>query len=165
MTESEFAAIVGKTKRIVLAAVRKHLAVRFSFAIDDVVQETYLRGYRHLAGGRFREESSIESWLYAIARNESLRMNKKLMREEEKTRKAADERQLAMNTGPVAEDAISLELLIGRLPEKYRAVMTLKAQGLSERDIADTLGITTGTVKSRFSRGKEMLQKLSGEVV
>jgi RNA polymerase sigma-70 factor (ECF subfamily) len=164
MTELEFAAIVGRTKKIVLAAVRKHLAVRFSFAIDDVVQETYLRGYRHLAGGRFREESSVESWLYAIARNESLRMNKKLMREEDKTRKAAEDRELSMSAGLAADEVISLELLIGRLPEKYRAVMTLKARGLSEKDIADTLGITTGTVKSRFSRGKEMLQKLSGEV-
>ena len=66
---------------------------------------------------------------------------------------------------PLPDEAITLDLLIGRLPDKYRAVMALKARGLSEKDIADTLGITTGTVKSRFSRGKEMLQKLSGEVV
>ena len=87
MTEEEFAAIVGRTKKIVLSAVRKHLAARFSYVIDDVAQETYLRGYRHLAGSWFRNESSIESWLYAIARNESLRMNKKLVREEEKAEK------------------------------------------------------------------------------
>ncbi len=165
MTEIEFAAIVGRTKKVVLSAVRKHLAVRFSFAIDDVVQETYLRGYRHLTGGRFREESSIESWLYAIARNESFRMNKKLSREEEKAEKAAEEQELSMNGSYLTEEVISLDLLIDRLPEKYRGVMAMKAQGISEKDIACALGITIGTVKSRFSRGKEMLQKLSGEVV
>lgn len=165
MTEAEFAAIVGRTKKVVLAAVRKHLAVRFSSAIDDVVQETYLRGYRHLAGGRFREESSIESWLYAIARNESFRMNRKLSREEEKAVKAAEEQELSMAGSDAVEDAISLGLLLDRLPEKYKAVMSMKAQGIAEKEIARALGITTGTVKSRFSRGKEMLQKLSGEVV
>jgi len=43
--------------------------------------------------------------------------------------------------------------------------MALKVQGMTEHEIADRLGINTGTVKSRFSRGKEMLQKISGEVV
>ncbi len=164
MTENEFAAIVGRTKKIVLAAVRKHLAVRFSFAIDDVVQETYLRGYRHLADGRFREESSIESWLYAIARNESFRMNKKLSREEEKAEKAAEERELSMIGDDENDEIISMDMLLERLPGKYKDVMALKAQGMAEKDIARALGITTGTVKSRFSRGKEILRKLSGEV-
>ena len=164
MTEEEFAAIVGRTKKIVLSAVRKHLAARFSYAIDDVAQETYLRGYRHLAGSWFRNESSIESWLYAIARNESLRMNKKLVREEEKAEKAA----VHLNDNPhedLLDDPGHLNRLIGGLPEKYRDVMTLKVRGMTELEIANQLGINTGTVKSRFARGKEMLQKISGEVI
>jgi RNA polymerase sigma-70 factor (ECF subfamily) len=165
MTEAEFAAIVGRTKKIVLSAVRKHLAARFSYAIDDVAQETYLRGYRHLTGGWFRNESAIESWLYAIARNESLRMNKKLMREEEKAEKAAQQ----LNENP-HEDLLrvnkeNLDSLISGLPEKYRNVMTLKIRGKTENEIARQLGINTGTVKSRFARGKEMLQKIAGEVI
>jgi RNA polymerase sigma-70 factor (ECF subfamily) len=164
MTELEFAAIVGRTKKIVLTAVRKHLAARFSYAIDDVAQETYLRGYRHLAGGRFRNESSIESWLYAIARNESLRMNKKLAREEEKAEKAAERLNEHPHEWFSRDDTEYLGRLIDRLPEKYREVMVLKGQGMTEHEIAGRLGINTGTVKSRFSRGKEMLQKISGEV-
>jgi RNA polymerase sigma-70 factor (ECF subfamily) len=165
MTEIEFAAIVGRTKKIVLSAVRKHLAARFSYAIDDVAQETYLRGYRHLAGGRFRNESSIESWLYAIARNESLRMNKKLAREEEKAEKAAERLNEHPHEALSRDDTEYLDRLIDRLPEKYREVMVLKGQGMTEHEIAGRLGIHTGTVKSRFSRGKEMLQKISGEVI
>lgn len=165
MTDSEFAAIVGRTKKIVLSAVRKHMAARFSFAIDDVVQETYLRGYRHLTAGLFRNESSVESWLYAIARNESFRMNKKLEREEEKAKRAA-EREREYAPGPFSsEDADQLKDLLAGLPEKYREVVALKAQGMHEDEIASRLGITRGTVKSRFSRGKEMLQRRSGEAV
>lgn len=164
MTETEFAAIVGRTKKTVLSAVRKHLAARFFHAIDDVVQETYLRGYRHLAGGKFRNESSLETWLYAIARNESLRMNDRLAREEAKAVREADRRMSLETDQSSADDVISLKVLLDRLPEKYRAVVALKSEGYSEQEIAMRLNINTGTVKSRFSRGKEMLQKLSGEV-
>jgi len=165
VTDTEFAVIVGKTKKVVLSAVRRHLAARFSYAIDDVVQETYLRGYRHLVKGLFRNESSIESWLYAIARNESLRMNRKLVREEEKAEKAGERRDQDSRDEFSQEDAEYLNSLIDRLPVKYREVIRLKGQGMSEHEIADRLGINTGTVKSRFSRGKEMLHKISGEVV
>jgi DNA-directed RNA polymerase specialized sigma24 family protein len=43
--------------------------------------------------------------------------------------------------------------------------MTLKIRGKTENEIARQLGINTGTVKSRFARGKEMLQKIAGEVI
>jgi hypothetical protein len=43
VTEKEFAGIVGATKEAVLAAVRRHPAARFYHAVDDAVQETYLR--------------------------------------------------------------------------------------------------------------------------
>ena len=164
MNEIEFASIVGRTKKTVLLAVRKHLAVRFSYATDDVVQETYMRGYRHLANGKFRNESSIESWLYAIAKNESYRMNKRLWREEEKAEKSAE--QLAYQPDHIfQENHIHLGKLIDRLPEIYREVVMLKLQGLSEVEIASQLRINEGRVKSRFFRGKELLQKLSEEAV
>jgi RNA polymerase sigma-70 factor (ECF subfamily) len=164
MTELEFAAIVGTTKKTVLSSVRKHLAARFFHAIDDVVQETYLRGYRHLAGGKFRNESSLETWLYTIARNESLRMNTRLAREEAKAEKEADRWMSLEKERTSPDDVISLAGMLERLPEKYREVVALKSQGYSEQEIAGRLKINTGTVKSRFSRGKELLQKISGEV-
>ena len=165
MNESEFAALVGETKKTVLSAVRKHLAARFSHAIDDVVQETYLRGYRHLAAGKFRHESSVSSWLYAIARNESLRMNARLAREEEKGKRAAEEmRDRDPEPDSSGEDRERLLGLVTRLPVKYREVVELKIEGVPELEIAVRLGIREGTVKSRFSRGREILQRLSIEV-
>lgn len=165
MNEKEFAALVAETKKTVLSAVRKHLAARFSHAIDDVVQETYFRGYRHLAAGKFRNESSVGSWLYAIARNESLRMNAKLAREEEKRKKAAEEMRYRDPDAPSYEEERGrLEVLVARLPDKYREVMALKMEGVPELEISVRLDIKTGTVKSRFSRGRELLQRLAGEV-
>jgi RNA polymerase sigma-70 factor (ECF subfamily) len=166
MNEREFAKIVAETKGIVLSAIEKHLDFRFSHAIDDVVQETYLRAYKSLVKGAFREESALSSWLFAIARNESRRMNERLLREEKKSMMKAEmddftgaEKSPAPDSAD-AHDIAELREAIGRLPEKYGLVMRLAMDGFSTGEIAGALNIRQGTVKSRSSRGREMLQKL-----
>ena len=167
ITEAEFARIVDDSKKIVLAAVRRHLEPRYVDAVDDVVQETYLRAYRSLARGRFRGESALSSYLYAIARNEALRYNQRRARHDrsvvyqsEPGREIADARK---STEAVAESRVEssrLVVLLERIPQKYRDVLLLYGQNLSQQEIAERLGISPGTVKSRTSRGKEMLRKL-----
>lgn len=160
MTDKEFTLIVRDTKRIVLSAIEKNLAERFYHAIDDVAQETYFRAYRSLAKDSFRHDSSIETWLYTIARNESFRMNRKLMREEEKQKRSAV--QSAAAAARVEPDTSMLHDSIGALPEKYRDVMQLLARGLKINEISQKLRIRPGTVKSRASRGRKMIQDTRG---
>jgi len=161
MTQKEFATIVGQTKAIVLQAVRKHLAAQFYEAIDDVVQETYIRAYRSLVAGKFKEESSLETWLYRIAANEAKRMTQKMLREENKRNRLFH--SINLNPPEIQYDELSLMPVIEKLPEKYKDVMKLKALGNDENEIAGTLGIPKGTVKSRISRGKLILYKLLQE--
>ena len=161
MTEQEFAKIVGATKNTVLQAVRKHLAAQYFEAIDDVVQETYIRAYKSLVAGKFKEESALSTWLYRIAANEAKRMNEKLLREEKKVSKLADFTLLNTSAGEYHE--LSLMPLIEKLPEKYRDVIKLKALGNDETQIAGMLNIPKGTVKSRLSRGKGILYRLLQE--
>lgn len=161
MTDREFAAIIGSTKGTVLSAVRRHLAARFFHAIDDVVQEAYLRAYRSLASGRFRGDSGMSTWLYAIARNEALRMNVRLEREERKLLKVRE--RMAAASGDLDSDLGELYDAIGRLPEKYRQVLELAVHGMPVCDIARELAIEAGTVKSRASRGRVMLYRLMKE--
>lgn len=166
MTELEFGNIVGETKKTVLAAVQKHLPARFYHSIDDVVQETYMRAFRHLSSGKFRNEAAVSSWLYTIARNESLRMARKLGREEEKMERLQEEAMVneANDAPQYLHDMSMLENMLEHIPLKYREVMLLRSRGVSEKEIAQQLGIRKGTVKSRFSRGREMLQRAAGEV-
>lgn len=161
MTQSEFATIVGQTKAVVLQAVRKHLAAQFYEAIDDVVQETYIRAYRSLVAGKFKEESSLETWLYRIAANEAKRMTRKLLREENKLQRLFH--SIDKTPPEIQYDELSLMPVIEKLPEKYKDVIKLKALGNDENAIAGTLGIPKGTVKSRLSRGKLILYKLLQE--
>lgn len=155
MNEREFAQIVGRTKKVVLSAIEKNLAARFYHSIDDVVQETYLRAYGSLTKGKFREEASIETWLYSIARNESLRMNEKLMREERKEKKLKESGEPAEENED--ESITVLQEQITRLPEKYGDVLALASKGYTLNQIAEKLGINLGTVKSRISRGKKII--------
>ncbi len=165
MTETEFTEIVEATKGTVLSAVERHLFTRFYHAIDDVVQETYIRAYRNLSSGKFRGDSTVHSWLYTIARNESLRMNRKLSREEEKFTKSLEHSATGKGTADIDfdETIYVLHESIAKLPDTYRTVLELAARGFSEKEIALKLSLKQGTVKSRASRGREMLQKLLPE--
>ena len=162
MEDKEFAEIINSTKGIVLAAIGKNLAARFYYAIDDVAQETYLRAYRSLLKNKFRGDSSISTWLYTIARNESLRMNKKLKREEEKFEKAVEDvdfedESVSFENDPVIDD---LREKISDLPEKYRNVMELISEGFSYSEVSKKLSLKAGTVRSRASRAREMLHRI-----
>jgi RNA polymerase sigma-70 factor (ECF subfamily) len=162
MTEEKFTEFVRMTKDIVLSAVNKYLAARFLHAIDDVVQETYIRAYRGFQRGNFRGNSSLNTWIYAIARNESRRMSEKLIREEAKFAKSV----MAIKTENKnirhedEENIIVMKELIDNLPEKYRIVMERISMGLSERRIAEELAISRGTVKSRAHKGRELLHRI-----
>lgn len=157
MNEREFADIVGRTKKVVLSAIEKNLASRFYHSIDDVVQETYIRAYGSLTKGKFRGESSLGTWLYSIARNESLRMNEKLMREERKKKKLIEAGNYSEDKAD--ENLAILQDNITRLPEKYGSVLSLVSLGYSLNQISEKLGINLGTVKSRISRGKKIIHE------
>lgn len=167
MDEHEFATIVNTTKAVVLSAVKKHLAHRYYHAIDDVAQEVYLRAYKGLVKDGFKKASSIETWLYTIAKNESSRMNDRLKREEVKFNKSiikmkeAIENEKAAEHDLLEEHIIQLKSLIKKLPEKYSSVMELAARGFTEKQIADHLNLKRGTVKSRASRGRELMRRIA----
>lgn len=166
--------IVSSTRDTVLSAIEKNLAERFSYAIDDVAQETYFRAYKALKKDQFRKESKLSTWLYAIARNESLRMNDKLRREEERAEKLAKSKKeddfLAARSDWNGNSKYSernsqemigmLRSLLVKIPHKYRKVLEFYLAGYSEKQIAETLGVKRGTVKSRAARGKEMMKRV-----
>jgi len=167
MDHVEFTKIVADTKRVVLASVARYLYPRFAHAIDDVVQETYVRAYRHLIEGKFRSEAALSTWLYSIARNEALRMNGKLHREEKKfhLKKTELHHEDTYQSQPIFDhsDIVELEGLIQTLPEKFKQVLQMVYTGASIQEISEALKLSAGTVKSRTSRGKEMVQRLYQE--
>ena len=167
MDDKEFAEIVKTTKAGVLSAIKRYQAARFYHAIDDTVQETYIRAYRALTKKNFMAQASMETWLYTIAKNESLRMTRKLEREEVKLRNAYEEPAFCgrgiwfSKTEDIKAKTVDAWNLIKELPEKYKSVLKLNALGFTENQISGRLSIKKGTVKSRLSRGREIMRKIA----
>lgn len=135
---------------------------------EDAAQDVFLKAY--LALPKFRPEASLYTWLYRIATNTCIDYKKRPVFEalfggsEEGERLVHD----------LATDAPSPEKLyqskqidqalqegLAKLSPKLRAIIILKEiEGLSYEEIADTLEISMGTVKSRIARAREELQKL-----
>ena len=163
--------------------VRFYSAMVFSLAArlvgpadaEDVVQETFLRAYHGL--GKFRGESSLKTWLYAIALNRArARMGTlgrlRAMFVPGRTREddpfatlddAADPAASPEENAVLRERRVRLRAAIRALPEEFRAAVLLRdLEGLSYEEVAETLGVPIGTVRSRLARGRALLkEKLS----
>ncbi len=134
---------------------------------EDAAQETFIRAWSHLAS--FRTEASLRNWLYRIALNTATDL---LRKEKHILPGAVDDLQLEdPNPGPEglfieAEQTNLVKQAVQSLPDASREVLVLKEyEGLSYREIADTLEIPIGTVMSRLSYARGFLkEKLEGQV-
>jgi len=144
---------------------------------DDIVQETFLRAYRSLAG--FDEERPLGPWLSKIAVNLSINHLKGPTRKEQAlyTEDAPDgpwEPGTHRDGGPIETNPLrsleserfadALSSAVDRLAPEHRSVFLLKVvEGMRYEDIARTLEISPGTVMSRLSRARAKLKLMLAE--
>lgn len=129
---------------------------------EDSVQETFLRVFAYRFRYR-RTAASFRSFLFHVARNVSVDMARKRRRRagwlsletcEEAERGGADP-TLAWN------DRLDVRSALLALPEKLRVVVVLNTfEGMSYREVAETLGIPLGTVKSRMHHALVRLREV-----
>lgn len=133
---------------------------------DDMTQETFLKAYRKLF--TFRGQSSVKTWLFTIARNTVYDYKKSSFLR----RVTLVDQITQQKTAPSAE-AEALEAMVSselwrqvlELPVKQREVIILYAHHqLKIREIAEMLGISEGTVKSRIYKARmKLLEKKTEE--
>ena len=122
---------------------------------EDAVQETFLKVYRNLDS--FRGERSEKTWILKIAMRTCYDMNHSGWSRFFNRRVTPE--MLPEASVPFTERDDALTQAVMRLPEKLRRVIILYYyQGLSVREIAETLGITQPSVSSRMKRGREKLK-------
>jgi RNA polymerase sigma-70 factor, ECF subfamily len=128
---------------------------------DDVLQETFIRlaTWRHKLAG----VENLVAYLFAIARNEALRLLARRTRES-RSRASIDASELFYQ--PAADDleareaAVALAAALARLPEEQREVVQLKTYaGLTLAEIAEVTGAPAGTVATRYRAGIEKLKE------
>lgn len=158
-------------RRFVYAVARR--IVRDDATASDVAQEALLQAYRHR--DRFRGDASHRTWLYRIATTTAI---SHLRRERAWRRKldAVMAETVASGAPPgVTATAIPSDALddarraawlaghVAGLDDKYRRVVELRFRdGLSERETATALGLSTATVKIRAFRARNMLRARLG---
>jgi RNA polymerase sigma-70 factor (ECF subfamily) len=133
-------------------------------AVEDLVQETFLRAYDRL--DTFNPEYRFKTWLLAIANNlgiDTLRRRRDVI-------EFNPELHAPLARGPEAaametDRARSVQDAVMTLPEAYSVPLVLRyAEGLTYAEIAEVLGITVPALKSRLFRARNMLaQRLEEE--
>jgi RNA polymerase sigma-70 factor, ECF subfamily len=137
---------------------------------EDLVQETYLRAFRSY--GTFESGSNVRAWLFRILTNAHInRYRAKKRRPEETVLDALDDgrfrRPVDGGYSRSAEDELFEQLAkddvmaqVGSLAAPYRqTVLLADVEGLSYKEIAESLDIPIGTVMSRLHRGRRILRR------
>ncbi len=133
-------------------------------AAEELLQETFLRAYRHLARVTLPEGGSLRPWLHRILINLAHDWSARQKRQPGLLESTA-ERVLAATTPSPEHQAEQRELqrvvadAIARLPFKQRAVVVLYyLHDMDLGEISATLSLPTGTIKSRLFYGRARLR-------
>lgn len=126
---------------------------------DDVLQETFLKIHTRI--DTLRDEEKLQSWMYQIARN--------AIADYYRAQKATVElsESIPVPDEPVFEDEVIKDLIpavksmVDSLPATYReALMLTDYEGLTQRELAQRLGLSFSGAKSRVQRAREKLKKM-----
>ncbi len=149
------------------------LALRMTLSPDDaaeLTQEAFLSAWRALPS--FRGRSSFSTWLYRLAYNACIDFLRR-----EKRRRAIFADPIETWAGDIREepdgrsdparllerqsDREAVRAGLAALSEAHRQVLTLRElEGLSYAEIADLIGVSEGTVKSRLNRARLALREI-----
>ena len=170
--ESAFEQLVRSTSGRLLAVARRLL--RNEEDARDAVQNAFVRAFQSLS--RFRQESSILTWLHRIVINEALMHLRSRAKSDQpsiddllptfiadghQTRDTVDWSETADQALERAETAELVRRKIDELPEIYRTVLLMHdIEEMSHAEIAESLGVSTNVVKVRLHRARQALRTL-----
>jgi len=146
----------------------------------DLTQETFLRAFQNI--GRFRGEADLRTWIYRIAINQARNRWRWWRRRRRDSTVSLDATQGQSNQTLIAtlaessqnpeektlahEREAALRRALQKVGRAYRETLILRdIEGFTYEEIATTLEINVGTVKSRLARGRqELRERLEGSL-
>src|SRR5207248_680820 len=129
---------------------------------DDLVQETLARALakQHL----WQPGTNLRAWLFTIMHNLNVNEVRRNIHEDTSVDVDNCPAVLVATTDPTGSRQLcELEWALSKLPEEQRQpILLIGLEGMSYEDTAGVLNIPIGTVRSRLSRGRDLLRKLMG---
>jgi RNA polymerase sigma-70 factor (ECF subfamily) len=165
--ETAFSELVGEHQRMVVQLAMNLLGDRDEAL--DLSQDVFLRVFRTIH--RFRGQSSLRTWIYRIAVNQARNRHRFWRRRHRADQVPLDQHIAAhgefLSDGETIPDrvlaqkelAAQLQRALDHLPFDQRTAIILREiDGLSYEEIAFSLGVAVGTVKSRLTRARQALR-------
>ena len=159
--------LVGAHQRMVFTLALNLLGDRDEAM--DLSQEVFLRVFRTIAG--FRAQSALRTWIYRIVINQARNRQRWWRRRHRSDQVSLDQHLQQFGDMESKGDVLPDRLLaskeaagriwqaMDRLPFDQRTALILREiDGLRYEEIAFTLGIAVGTVKSRLTRARQALR-------
>lgn len=124
---------------------------------EDILQDVFLKIHTHLSS--LRKEEKLQSWIYQIARNaitDYYRTHKPI----------PDLPEMPDVQDDSFDDVVSdllpyVKELVYSLPPDYREALILtEYEGLTQRELAERLGISVSGAKSRVQRAREKVKRM-----
>jgi RNA polymerase sigma-70 factor, ECF subfamily len=165
--ETAFAELVAEHQRMVVQLAMNLLGDREEAL--DLAQDVFIRVFRTI--GQFRGQSALRTWIYRIAVNQARNRHRFWRRRRRSDQVSLDAHveahgdfQSGAESGPdrifaQKELAARLQEALDALPFDQRTAIVLReVDGLSYDEIAFSLGVAVGTVKSRLTRARQTLR-------
>jgi|SRR5690554_3366408 len=154
-----FKMLMEKYQRRVYGIIRKIVVIHED--ADDVLQNTFLKAYRNIR--KFKEESSLFTWLYRIATNESLNFLEKKKKyyflpltDHQKVMEDYLDSSPYINGDDIQR---SLQKIMLKLPEKQRLVFNLKYyEELSYEEISQITDTSIGALKASYHHAVKKIE-------
>jgi RNA polymerase sigma-70 factor (ECF subfamily) len=128
-------------------------------AVWDILQETWLAVFQNIR--KLQHPRKFPAWLYQISHNKAvnwLRKENKFIQMTNEQMVNNSEHNIAIST--VKEQAELVHKLLGKLKLAHREVLTLYfLEGFSINEMAQIIGVSEGTVKSRLYYAKHKLHE------
>ncbi|HEX4610847.1 MAG TPA: RNA polymerase sigma factor [Urbifossiella sp.] len=158
--------------RVVAYRVAHRLLGREADALD-AVQDGFVKVLANL--DRFRGQSSFKTWLLRIVSNAALDMGRRRQRDgwNDRPPVPATPERVGPDGRPPPDDGLEradlrrlIDTALAALPAAQRQTFVLHVDGeMSYREVADTLGISIGTVMSRLFYARQKLKVLLADRV
>ena len=133
---------------------------------EDVVQETFLSLFRHLQLGRSRR--NLRGWIFRVGHNLALK-RRTVVQTAPASVAYEDIATAHHDPSPSVEEQIAfsqrqrrLLAVLDALPEQDQRCLTLRAEGLKYREIAEVLGMSLGSVSISLARSLARLARSEG---